>query len=116
VGFSPTTFFVSGATINVTVATFFVAALDPCPTLQEGQEDQLGGLGLVVNMIVLWNTLYMGKAIEHLRATGVAVHEEDVKRLTPLWYEHIRLTGRYEFMLTAQPEVGGLRPLQQKRQ
>jgi TnpA family transposase len=83
---------------------------------QEGQEDQLGALGLAVNMIVLWNTLYMGKAIEHLPATGVAVHEEDVKRLTPLWYDHIRLTGRYAFALTAKPEVGGLRPLQQKRQ
>src|SRR5690606_21122475 len=37
---------------------------------QEGQEDQLGALGLVVNMIVRWNTLYLSKAIEHLRATG----------------------------------------------
>lgn len=26
---------------------------------REGQEDQLGALGLVVNVIVLWNTLYM---------------------------------------------------------
>jgi hypothetical protein len=25
---------------------------------REGQEDQLGALGLVVNMIVLWNTIY----------------------------------------------------------
>ncbi len=27
---------------------------------REGQEDQLGALGLVVNALVLWNTLYMG--------------------------------------------------------
>ena len=26
---------------------------------REGQEDQLGVLGLVVNVIVLWNTIYM---------------------------------------------------------
>ncbi|MCI0579948.1 MAG: Tn3 family transposase [Chloroflexi bacterium] len=78
---------------------------------QEGQEDQLGALGLVVNMIVLWNTLYMNKAIDHLQATGMAVREEDVKRLTPLGHEHIRLTGRYDFTLTATPELGGLRPL-----
>jgi len=25
---------------------------------REGQEDQLGSLGLVINVIVLWNTLY----------------------------------------------------------
>ena len=78
---------------------------------QEGQEDQLGALGLVVNMIVLWNTLYMNKAIEHLKTTGMEVREEDIKRLTPLGHEHVRLTGRYDFTLTAKPEVGGLRPL-----
>ncbi|HBP5743775.1 TPA: hypothetical protein L6B30_29940, partial [Pseudomonas aeruginosa] len=31
---------------------------------REGQEDQLGALGLVVNIIVLWNTLYMTAAVE----------------------------------------------------
>jgi TnpA family transposase len=80
---------------------------------QEGLEDQLGALGLVVNLIVLWNTQYMNKAIEHLKTTGVDVREEDVKRLTPLGHEHIRLTGRYDFTLTANPETGGLRPLRQ---
>ena len=30
---------------------------------REGQEDQLGALGLVVNMIVLWNTIYMDAAL-----------------------------------------------------
>lgn len=79
---------------------------------QEGLEDQLGALGLVVNMIVLWNTLYMNRAIEHLKATGVDVREEDIKRLTPLGHEHMRLTGHYDFTLTAKPEIGGLRPLQ----
>lgn len=81
---------------------------------QEGQEDQLGTLGLVVNMIVLWNTLCMSKAIDHLQADGVNVRKEEIKRLTPLGYDHIRLTGRYDFTLTAKPETGGLRPLQQK--
>jgi TnpA family transposase len=30
---------------------------------REGQEDQLGALGLVVNMIVLWNTIYVEAAL-----------------------------------------------------
>ena len=34
---------------------------------REGQEDQLGALGLVVNVIVLWNTIYMQAALEQLR-------------------------------------------------
>ena len=31
---------------------------------REGQEDQLGALGLVVNLIVLWNTIYMDAAVK----------------------------------------------------
>ena len=34
---------------------------------REGQEDQLGSLGLVLNIIVLWNTIYMDAAIQVLR-------------------------------------------------
>lgn len=34
---------------------------------REGQEDQLSALGLVVNMIVLWNTLYMDAVLTQLR-------------------------------------------------
>jgi TnpA family transposase len=78
---------------------------------REGQEDQLGALGLVVNMIVLWNTLYTQKALDYLHASGMDIRDEDVLRLTPLSFDHIRLTGRYDFTVTAQPEAGGLRPL-----
>jgi TnpA family transposase len=28
-----------------------------------GKNDQLGALGLLVNMIVLWNTIYIGAAL-----------------------------------------------------
>jgi len=82
---------------------------------QEGLEDQMGALGLVVNMIVLWNTMYMNKAIDHLKATGMEIRDEDIKRLTPLGFEHIRFLGRYDFTLKTRTEVGGLRPLRQKR-
>lgn len=34
---------------------------------REGQEDQLSALGLVVNIIVLWNTLYMDAVRGELR-------------------------------------------------
>lgn len=78
---------------------------------QEGQEDQLGALGLVVNMIVLWNTLYMNKAIDYLKAGGLEVRDEHVARLTPLGFDHIRFLGHYDFTLRARPEAGGLRPL-----
>ncbi len=34
---------------------------------REGQEDQLGALGLVVNAVALWNSFYLDRAAEHLR-------------------------------------------------
>ena len=37
---------------------------------RDGMEDQLGALGLVLNCIVLWNTVYINAALERLRAAG----------------------------------------------
>lgn len=78
---------------------------------REGQEDQLGALGLVVNVIVLWNTLYMEAAISHLRAAGAGIVPEDLTRLSPLGHGHINFLGRYTFALTEQVARGQLRPL-----
>ena len=39
---------------------------------REGQEDQLGALGLVVNIIVLWNTIYIDAALAQLRQEGLS--------------------------------------------
>ena len=78
---------------------------------REGQEDQLGALGLVVNAIVLWNTLYMDAALAQLRAEGHEVRDEDVARLSPLGFEHINMLGRYAFTLPETVARGELRPL-----
>lgn len=78
---------------------------------REGQEDQLGALGLVVNIIILWNTLYMEAALQQLRVEGFAVKTEDVARLSPLVFEHINLLGRYAFSVPESVLRGELRPL-----
>jgi TnpA family transposase len=78
---------------------------------REGQEDQLGALGLVVNVIVLWNTIYMDAALNRLRAEGYEVRDEDVARLSPLGFEHINMLGRYAFTLPEPVARGELRPL-----
>ena len=64
---------------------------------REGQEDQLGALGLVVNAIVLWNTRYIALALEQLRTEGSDVRDEDVERLSSLAHWYINLQGRYYF-------------------
>jgi TnpA family transposase len=78
---------------------------------REGQEDQLGALGLVLNVIVLWNTLYLEAALKHLRRRGETVLPEDMARLSPLGCEHINLLGRYSFHLPQSVKDGKLRPL-----
>ena len=78
---------------------------------REGQEDQLGALGLVLNMIVLWNTIYIEAALNQLRAEGYAVKDEDAYRLSPLQYENINMLGRYSFSMPEAVAKGELRPL-----
>ena len=58
---------------------------------REGQEDQLGALGLVLNAVVLWNTRYTGAAVDQLRAQGHQVADEDAARLSPLADAHINM-------------------------
>lgn len=78
---------------------------------REGQEDQLGALGLVVNIIVLWNTIYIDAAVQRLRSEGFLVKAEDLARLSPLVFDHINLLGRYSFSLPDSVQRGQLRPL-----
>ena len=79
---------------------------------REGQEDQLGALGLVVNMIVLWNTIYIEAALNQLRLEGYSVRDEDVARLSPFIHDHhINLLGRYTFAVPEEVIRGELRPL-----
>lgn len=43
-----------------------------------GQEDQLGALGLVLNVAVLWTTRYLDAAVEQLRVLPAEAREHDV--------------------------------------
>lgn len=81
---------------------------------REGQEDQLGSLGLVVNIIVLSNTICMDAALEQLRQEGFPVNPEDVARLSPLIHDHINFHGRYAFALPDFVARGQLRPLRRE--
>jgi TnpA family transposase len=76
---------------------------------REGQEDQLGALGLMLNIVILWNTVYMQQIIAELRAEGIHVRDEDIARLSPLKFAHINFHGRYSFALPAEVQGGQLR-------
>ena len=88
-----------------------MANAETASALSEGQEDQLSALGLVVNMIVLWNTIYMNAILDQLRTEGYDVKPEDEARLSPFGHEHINMLGRYSFAVPDAVVRGELRPL-----
>jgi TnpA family transposase len=76
---------------------------------RDGMEDQLGALGLVLNCITLWNTIYLDHAISELRSAGYPVLDADLERLSPYMRRHINFHGHYFFN---RPELhGGRRAL-----
>jgi TnpA family transposase len=56
---------------------------------RDGQEDQLGALGLVINCVTLWNTVYLDRALGALREQGYPVLDADVVRLSAYVRKHI---------------------------
>ena len=74
---------------------------------REGQEDQLGALGLATNAVVLWNTLYMQEALSWMRSNGEETGGEDIARLSPLMHGHINMLGHYTFTLPEDILKGG---------
>jgi TnpA family transposase len=78
---------------------------------RRGMEDQLGALGLVTNIVVLWNTLYMNAALDNLYRLGLDIRPEDLARLSPLDHQHINFLGRYDFSLPEPIWSDQLRPL-----
>lgn len=61
----------------------------------ENQRHRASGLNLVVAAIVLWNTVYLERAVNALRAHGHAVDDDLLQHLSPLGWDHINLTGDY---------------------
>ena len=66
---------------------------------------------LVVAAIILWNTVYLERAIGALRQQGRQVDEGLLKHLAPVHWNHINLTGDYYWRQNKRVEKGGFRPL-----
>lgn len=59
----------------------------------EAQGHRASGLALVTAAIALWNSVYLGRALDALRRRGDAVPDALLGHLTPLGWQHINLTG-----------------------
>jgi len=76
----------------------------------EQQRYRASGLTLVTAAIVLWNTVYLERAIRGLSKSGPAPEAELLKFLSPLGWEHINFTGDYTWRSNRLPK-GRFRPL-----
>ena len=53
------------------------------------------GLSLVVNAIILWNTVYLSRAVDYISSQGIIIPDELLSQVAPLPWAHIALTGDY---------------------
>jgi hypothetical protein len=67
-------------------------------------------LTLVTAAIALWNTVYLERAVQISARNGQALDPELFKYLSPLGWEHINLTGDYQWKSTRLAQ-GRFRPL-----
>ena len=61
------------------------------------QSFRASGLSLLTTAIVHWNTVYLDQAVRHLRFQGITVPAELLAHVALLGWEHIALTGDYDW-------------------
>ena len=79
----------------------------------ENQSFRASGLSLITAAIVHWNTVYLDRAVQHLRAQGVTISDDLLAHVAPLGWEHIALTGDYVW--TDRNPGAAFRPLRDVR-
>ena len=79
----------------------------------ENQRYRASGLNLAVAAIILWNTVYLGRAVAELRAQGEVISDLLLSHIAPLGWEHITFNGDYVW--PTEPLQNGFRPLRNPR-
>ena len=82
----------------------------------EQQRYRASGLNLITAAIVLWNTVYIERAINALRESGYEIDDEHLQYLSPLGWEHISLTGDYLWKSSFEVSNGKFRPLRRSNE
>ena len=78
----------------------------------ENQRYRASGLTLVTAAIVLWNTIYLERAIQAIKDHhDETVDDNLLQHVSPLGWEHINLTGDYVWRQDWRVGNGKFRPL-----
>jgi hypothetical protein len=79
----------------------------------ENQRYRASGLNLAVAAVILWNTVYLSRAVAELRSRGEAVSDNLLAHIAPLGWEHITFNGDY--IWPTGPLQNAFRPLRNPR-
>jgi TnpA family transposase len=79
----------------------------------ENQRYRASGLNLAVAAIILWNTVYLSRAVAELRSQGEFIGDELLAHIAPLGWEHITFNGDYVW--PTRPLQQDFRPLRNPR-
>jgi TnpA family transposase len=77
----------------------------------ERQSHRAAALNLVTACIGLFNCRYLDRAVTDQRQRGTLIDDQRLRRLSPLGWDHINLTGDYVWSEGATYDADGLRPL-----
>ena len=77
----------------------------------EGLQHQVGCLNLLTNAVILWNSVYMGEALQQIDTWEPAERDPLLKHIWPTCFEHINVYGTYDFDVEHARQRQGLRPL-----
>ena len=77
----------------------------------EAQQYRASGLALVTAAIALWNTVYLGRALDDLRRCGETIPDPLLAHLAPVGWQHINLTGDYLWDADTRLTPDGFRQL-----
>jgi Tn3 transposase DDE domain len=80
----------------------------------EQQTSQALCLSVVVNAIIVWNTVYTQRVLDQLRADGQLITTSEIEQISPLPYQHINAYGHHAFNLASRPT--DYRPLRAPQQ
>jgi TnpA family transposase len=79
----------------------------------ENQRYRASGLNLAVAAIILWNTVYLSRAVIELRSQGEIISDDLLAHVAPLGWEHITFNGDYVW--PTEPLQNDFRPLRNPR-
>ena len=75
------------------------------------QQHRASGLALVTAVVALWNTVYLGRALDAARRCGDLIPDMLLAHFAPLGWQHLNPTGDYLWGADANLEPDGFRLL-----